>query len=466
MVSIGENNKVTEQVVDLDFTQENPTKKIKILTISDHPLSPSGVGTQTKYVIVELLKTGRYEFISLGGAIKHENYQPVQIDEFKDSWTIFPVDGYGDPDTIRSILRTQKPDILWFMTDPRFYGWLWQTENEIRSLVPMVYYHVWDNYPYPKFNKVWYDSTDVVATISKLTSDIVQTVSPGVLERYIPHAVPDIFKKAEANQVSDVRRQLGIEDDRFLVFWNNRNARRKQSGSLVFWYKEFMDKLKKKNKNAKTTLLMHTEVNDPNGQDLYAIAEKLGLNVEDDKEFMVSSEKLSIENLSIIYSAADVTISVSDAEGFGLATFESLACETPIIATMTGGLQEQVTNVKKISDKIVDRRNAKNAGKAVEYEHGIGLEPSSRSVIGSQEVPYIYEDRLCKEQVVEALTKMYEYGPEKRAEIGTVGREHVLKNYNFKDFSESWDQLLTETHEKFGSWETRKGYKSWELRKV
>jgi glycosyltransferase involved in cell wall biosynthesis len=466
VVSVGEKNTVTEKVVDLDFTQENPTKKIKILTLSDHPLSPSGVGTQTKYVIVELLKTGRYEFISLGGAIKHENYQPIQVEEFKDSWTIFPVDGYGDPDTIRSILRTHKPDILWFMTDPRFYSWLWQAENEIRSLVPMVYYHVWDNYPYPEFNKIWYDSTDVVATISKLTSDIVQTVSPNVREEYIPHAVPSLFDKAEPNQTQDCRKQLGIEDDRFLVFWNNRNARRKQSGSLVFWYKEFMDKLHAKNKNAKTTLLMHTEVNDPNGQDLYAIANKLGLNANDPKEFLVSSEKMSIENLSVIYSTADVTISVSDAEGFGLATFESLACETPIITTMTGGLQEQVTNIKKISDNIISKRNAKNAGKCVEYAHGLGLEPASRAVIGSQEVPYIYEDRLSKEQVIEALMKMYEYGPEKRAEIGAAGRQHVLNNYSFEKFTESWDKLLTETHEKLGSWETRKGYNNWEMRKV
>ena len=49
-------------------------KKIKILTLSDHPLSPSGVGTQTKYFITGLLNTGKYEFYSLGGAIKHENY--------------------------------------------------------------------------------------------------------------------------------------------------------------------------------------------------------------------------------------------------------------------------------------------------------------------------------------------------------------------------------------------------------
>jgi hypothetical protein len=36
------------------------SKKIKVLTLSDHPLSPSGVGTQTKYVIEALLKSGKF----------------------------------------------------------------------------------------------------------------------------------------------------------------------------------------------------------------------------------------------------------------------------------------------------------------------------------------------------------------------------------------------------------------------
>ena len=79
-------------------------KKIKILTISDHPLSPSGVGTQTKYFIIELLKTGRYEFVSLGAAMKHQNYEPQKTKEFGDDWIIYPIDGYGDADTIRSII--------------------------------------------------------------------------------------------------------------------------------------------------------------------------------------------------------------------------------------------------------------------------------------------------------------------------------------------------------------------------
>ena len=124
-------------------------KKIKILTLSDHPLSPSGVGTQTKYMIEAMLKTGKYQFISLGGAMKHPDYQAQKTEEFGEDWIIFPVDGYGTQDQVRSILRTTRPDILWYMTDPRFYGWLWEIENEIRVNVPMVYYHVWDNLPYP-----------------------------------------------------------------------------------------------------------------------------------------------------------------------------------------------------------------------------------------------------------------------------------------------------------------------------
>ena len=94
------------------------TEKIKILTISDHPLSPSGVGTQTRYFIESLLKTGRYEFVSVGGAIKHKSYNPVKTEEYGEDWIIIPVDGYGNPEFLRSILRNHRPDILWFMTDP------------------------------------------------------------------------------------------------------------------------------------------------------------------------------------------------------------------------------------------------------------------------------------------------------------------------------------------------------------
>jgi glycosyltransferase involved in cell wall biosynthesis len=411
--------------------------KIKIFTISDHPLSPSGVGTQTRYVIEAMLKTGKYEFVSFGGAIKHDQHQPQKTEEWGEQWIIWPVDGYGTPDMVRAMIHQQKPDILWFMTDPRFYGWLWEIENEIRAHVPMVYYHVWDNYPYPKFNAPWYKSNDHVACISKLTHDVLQNVAPEVDSSYIPHAVDaDIFKPAPAESIEQYRSERNLKD-KFVCFWNNRNARRKQSGTLIYWFKEFLDKVGHDN----ATLIMHTDIKDVHGQDLEAIIHELGLT---QGQVLFSQEKVSSHDLAAIYNAVDVTINISDAEGFGLATLESLYCGTPIVVSMTGGLQFQVTDGKKF--------------------FGAGLEPVSKAIIGSQEVPYIYEDRISKEDFVAALTKLYEMTPEERTQLGAEGLAHAHKEFNFEDFVQRWDDLLTEVHETKGSWDTRSGYQSYEMR--
>ena len=56
-------------------------EKIKVLTISDMPLGTSGVGLQTRNFIDGLLKTGRYKVISLGGAIKHQSYNPIKTEQ-------------------------------------------------------------------------------------------------------------------------------------------------------------------------------------------------------------------------------------------------------------------------------------------------------------------------------------------------------------------------------------------------
>jgi len=414
--------------------------KIKILTLSDHPLSPSGVGIQTRYFIEALLETGKYSFVSLAGAMKHDNYTPQKTDQWGDDWVIYPVDGYGTPDIIRSIMRSHRPDVMWLMTDPRFYGWLWEMEDEVRCQIPMVYYHVWDNYPYPTFNKNFYDSNDLVVTISKVTDDIVKTVSPEVESIYLPHAVdPDIYKPIKTDEVKELKKTLNMDPDKFVFFWNNRNARRKQSGSLIFWFKEFLDKVG----HDKAQLIMHTQVGDPAGQNLLAIAEHLQIT---DGQVQFSETKISPEHLASLYNLADCTINISDAEGFGLSTLESLSCATPIIVSMTGGLKEQITDG--------------------DQWFGIGLEPASKAIIGSQHIPWIYEDRLNGEQVVGALLEMYNKTPEERRALGEAGRAHVMKNYNFKTYQKRWREIMKKVSSEHGSWDTRKGYNTWELREV
>jgi len=147
-----------------------------------------------------------------------------------------------------------------------------------------------------------------------------------------------------------------------------------------------------------------------------------------------------------MYGMSTCTINISDAEGFGLATLESLSCGTPIIVNMTGGLQEQVTDGKEW--------------------FGIGLQPASKAVIGSQQVPYIFEDRINEEELVSALEKMYNMSDEEIEELGNKGMEHVRKNYNFETFKKQWIDLMDRVHEEYGSWDNRKNYTAWELREV
>jgi len=425
-------------------------KKIKVLTIGDHPLLPSGVGTQSRYMIESLLRSGKFQIYSFAGAMKHPNHDPFTTVEWQQNWILQPVDGFGNPLMVRQMMSEWKPDIVWFMTDPRFYEWLWDMESDIRSMAPLVYYHVWDNYPYPKYNKRFYESNDMIVTISKVTSDIVQTVAPEVKEKYIPHSLPpNLFHQItdDAVNLKEMKKEIfagmGLKKiPTTLFFWNNRNARRKQSGSLIKWYAEFLDQ--EDIDRSDVTLLMHTDPEDQHGQPLAFLAEEFGLR---NGEFVISPNKLETPQMALLYNIADCTINIADAEGFGLSSLESLSCGTPVISTLTGGLQEQVTDG--------------------ENYFGIGIEPASKAVIGSQQVPYIYEDRVCGEDVKAAMTKIYHMTPAEREQLGAEGKKHVLKNYNFDDFSANWVNTMLEVHETFGSYETRKNYNNrWEMKKL
>ena len=188
---------------------------------------------------------------------------------------------------------------------------------------------------------------------------------------------------------------------------------------------------------------MHTDPADQQGQDLQAILHELDAL---DGRIQISRNKVEASDLAVFYNMADCTINISDAEGFGLATLESLACGTPIIVNMTGGLQEQVTDGKNW--------------------FGIGIEPSSKAIIGSQQVPYIYEDRISKEDFHAALDKMYEMSKKDRDTMGRMGSEHVNKNYNFDTLVTEWVETMDNISNKFGSWGTRKGYSRWNLEEI
>ena len=204
--------------------------------LSDHALSTSGVGCQSRFLIEGLLKKGCWSVRQFGAALKHNSYDVVQV---SPDFIIKPIDGFGDANMLRLALATEKPDILFIFTDPRFFTWLWEIEEEIHQICPIAYWHVWDNRPTPVFNNNYYGSTDLINCHSHLTYEMVKESFP---ERthFIPHALPkDIFYPLPDNQKAQWREKiLGYkEKDSFVAFWVNRNAKRKRPADVLWAWK-------------------------------------------------------------------------------------------------------------------------------------------------------------------------------------------------------------------------------------
>lgn len=394
--------------------------KKKILMLCDHPLSTSGVGTQARWMIHGLLETGKYSFRVFGGAVKHADYNTVVVNE---DFIVKPTDGFGDKNTLRHALATEKPDILLLFTDPRFFIWVWEMEDEVHQVCPIAYNHLWDNPPWPEFNRVLYESTDLINCINYPTFEMVSKQFP-TKTNYVPHAVPvDNFRKLPDDVIKEMKRSiLGKErEDHFVALFVSRNARRKMPSDIIVSFKQFLNQLEKKHGHRKATLVMHTDPMDPEGPNLIHVIDMLHM-----KDHVVfSKDRIGFPEMNNLYNISDIVVNRSCNEGFGLSALEAKMAEKPIVALKTGGLTRQV------EDHITG------------FQYGVALPVETRSLVGNQMVPYIYEDFVSHETTADAFMQMYEAGPERRAEIGKLSREHALRDYNMESLIKTWDQTLT-----------------------
>ncbi|NDC22826.1 MAG: glycosyltransferase [Proteobacteria bacterium] len=403
--------------------------KKKILMLSDHALSTSGVGCQSRYLIDGLIKKGSWSVRQFGAAIKHSNYNIVKI---SDDFIIKPVDGFGTPDLLRQTLAVERPDVLLLFTDPRFFIWVWEMEDEIHQICPIAYWHVWDNLPVPKFNQVLYDSTDLINCHSHATYSYVKDMAPG-RTNFIPHALPpDLFKPIESKEeIKSLRDQIIGKDrsDHFVLFWVNRNAKRKRPNDILWAWQLFTQKVQEKHGKKNVTLLMHTQPDDQEGPNLYATTEMM--EIQDSVVF--SPERIDFTKMNMLHNISDACINISYAEGFGLATLEAMQCGKPIIALKTGGLTRQV----------VDHRDG--------TENGVALPVEMQSLVGSQQVPYIYEDYCSAETTANAILKLYEMSPEEREALGQKARNYALSEFSLQSTVDQWDRTLTDLTENWKS---------------
>lgn len=410
-------------------------KKNKIIALSDHALSTSGVGTQSRYLFNGLIEKNRWSIRQLGAALKHSDYRTIIVN---DDFIIKPVDGFGNKDMMRIMLATERPDALFIFTDPRFFIWLFDIEDEVHQVCPIAWWHVWDNKPYPEFNDDFYQATDLINCHSHHTYSQLKEKYPNKTN-FVPHAVPtSIFKRLPEDEIKHHKISiLGEENkDAFVGIWVNRNAKRKRPSDVLVSWKLFLDKEEKQKGTRNSILIMHTDPKDNEGPDLFSVVEMLG--IKDNVYF--STERMEFEKINVMYNISDICLNISFAEGFGLSTLESMQTGTPIVAICTGGLTRQV----------IDYRDG--------TENGVALPVEINTLVGSQLIPYIYEDYVSCESVSSGIFKIFNMDKDEYNTLSKKVENYALDCFSLQETVEKWDNTFDKT---IKNW--KKEYKRWEI---
>jgi glycosyltransferase involved in cell wall biosynthesis len=458
--------------------------KKKILLLSDDLRMASGIATMSKELV--LGTAHKYDWFQVGAAINHPEAGKV-LDVSQDiqerygiadaSVKILPWNGYGNADLIRQLINTEKPDAIIHFTDPRYWTWLYDIEHEIRQNVPLLFYAIWDDLPDPLYNRNFYESCDWIGCISRQTYGIIKRLSaldtkPTWKPKadwqvdYVPHGInTNIYKPAEVT--AEFRKNiLGGKDYDFVLYWSNRNIRRKQPADVIVAFKKFCDKIGKE-KADKCVLLMHTQPVDENGTDLPAVIDA----VAPDVNIIFSDVRRPVEELNLIYNIADVTINIANNEGFGLATAESVMTGTPIIVNVTGGLQDQCGF--EVDGKLLTHEDYIKIGSLHEWRKweskakpGPWVRPvwsRALALAGSVPTPYIWDDRVDVEEVAEAIEEMYNTPKEVRKANGLIGREAFIGEMGLTH-TNMCQQLENGIESVFENWKPRERFEVFKIK--
>lgn len=439
--------------------------KKKILLLSDDMRLTSGIATVSRDIVIGTAR--EFDWVQVGAAINHPEKGKVLdlSDDVKTnhgiedaSIKIYCNDGYGDPHLLRRLIEMEKPDAIMHFTDPRFWGWLYNMEHEIRQNIPLLYLNIWDGAGLvgdtptdPMWNKEAYASCDLLMAISKQTYGINHRVLSRFSEKtdggritYVPHGInTNIFHPINENETEkhnqweelqkENKKIRGNNPDKFVVMWNNRNIHRKHPGDVVLAYKHFCQLVDKNGGNAAEDclLFMHTQPIDPNGTDLVALVGELC----NDYPVLFSDKIVAPQQLNVIYNSADVVINMASNEGFGLGTAEALSAGIPIVVNVTGGMQDQCgfinpeTNDYFTEDDYIKIHTLNRKDVWGDLKHGDWVKPvwpSNISLQGSVPTPYIFDDRADFRDIGDAIYRWYKTPKPERKSAGLKGREYIM----------------------------------------
>ena len=450
-----------------------PDKRKKVLLICDDIRVHSGIATVAREIVIHTAH--HFKWVNIAGAIQHpEKGQRFDLSEDTNktagiedaSVFLYPVDGYGDAEFVRQMIKFEKPDAIMLITDPRYFVWLFQIENEIRKHIPIAYLNIWDDYPAPLYNKAFYEACDLLMGISKQTVNINKLVlgekADKRIIKYVPHGLNhEIFKPLDKNnpELLEFKKQLfkGKEYD-FVLFFNSRNIRRKQIPDTILAYRYFIDTLPIE-KAKKCCLVLHTERVTDHGTDLNAVIE---LIANDEQYNVIFTDTIfNPVQMNMLYNSTDCQILLTSNEGWGLSLTEAILVGNPIIANVTGGMQDQMRFEDENGNWFTPTPDLPSNHKGTYKKHGewaFPVYPVNRNLVGSPQTPYIWDDQCRAEDAAERILEVYNLTPEERKARGLAGREWATGNEAGFTGKVQAERVIEAFDQLFETWEPREAF--------
>ena len=305
---------------------------------------------------------------------------------------------------------------------------------------------------------------DVVASVAIFESELheIQTNYLTVLHRKIAllnQSGVSSQAPARLKELEQFKSNLfGGKEKDFVVFFNSRNIRRKQIPDAILAYRHFLDTLPVEKQN-KCLFLLHTQPVEEHGTDLNAVIDLLC--PEDHQHVYFTNGMFDPIRMNWLYNLADTCILLTSNEGWGLSLTEALLTGTPIIANVTGGMQDQMRFEFKDGTWIDFDADFPSNHRGTYRKHGewaFPVYPTSRSIVGSVPTPYIYDDRCEAEDATKQIEATYNLSSEERKAKGALGREWALGDEAGFTSEKMSNRVITYVDQLFDQWQPREKF--------
>jgi glycosyltransferase involved in cell wall biosynthesis len=326
-------------------------------------------------------------------------------------------DVYGKSRFVEMLAKVE-PDVVVMLNDAniildQLYDNPWDTEKILLRYRPILSYIPVDGHNRPP---AW----DLVSKISEpvAMSKFGQEQLPG--SSLVYHGVDtDLFYPVSVKQPAttstgvvvtskkEAKQALGYSPDSFLVLRVDRNSGRKDYAAS---WKALVPVMKR---HSDIIVHFHCKVNDSFGTELESVfaRDPETQNRFFTPQFLSGSMGFAQPDLNVLYNAADLFISNSRGEGFGLTLAEALACEVPVIAQNISAIPEVVG------------------------PGGVLVDPERELTVPSGEDQWLSDIGAFSD----AIEHLYTAGGVRR-KLGQAGREHVVKSF-------SWDAAADRFHD-------------------